>query len=361
MRTSGSALRTPRSRSDLACSSLAPISPGNGGSSGTRHPPARSDGCVDRAPRAQATDEHAERQQQPPTARRRTHDRKGRPPVHRLLVFGTPSEGALTLPGESGHRTLGRAAFAIRAATTDASASRSTASIGRPIDVNRIPDWMRPCWRTTASTYARTCWTPTPMLRTRRYAVALGETDGNGTRFADRTVIFCPGAAESRTMSARQVVVCAALPLRHDAFASRSVRYTCAVEPTVTNSAPCSKWKSGDAASPVTVRSLSSRAPHRAPFGRPSCAPRLRREPGAQVDALEDDRARGLLACLRQGLARLAVGGRRRGRDQSEDPDRDDERTHRPTVLSASHRGSYARLGRSQRSTTARSSPFRSA
>jgi hypothetical protein len=62
------------------------------------------------------------------------------------------------------------------------------------------------------------------MLRTSRYAAALGETEGNEMRFAERTVTFWPGAADSRTMSARQVVVWAVVPLRHDAFASRSVR-----------------------------------------------------------------------------------------------------------------------------------------
>ena len=127
---------------------------------------------------------------------------------------------------------------------------RSGSPTGLPKEVKRSPDWIRPCWRITASMYARTRWLPpTVTLTTIRYAAVFGDTDGKGIFFADTTVIFWPCPAESRMMSPRQVVVWLVEPRLHDAFASRSVRYTWAVEPTVTRHRPA-----GPGGSPATRR-----------------------------------------------------------------------------------------------------------
>src|SRR4029079_3325125 len=113
-----------------------------------------------------------------------------------------------------------------------------------PNDVKRSPDWTCACWRMTASTYARTRWLP-PIVTftTIRYAAVFGDTEGSRIFFAETTVIFCPGPPDSRMMSPRQVVVWRVDPRFHDVFASRSVRSTCEVEPTLTNTGGCDRQK----------------------------------------------------------------------------------------------------------------------
>ena len=61
-------------------------------------------------------------------------------------------------------------------------------------------------------------------VATTRNAAVFGATFGNVRRFDETIVTRCPGGAERRTMSARQVVVCADVPRLHDLPASPSVR-----------------------------------------------------------------------------------------------------------------------------------------
>ena len=160
-------------------------------------------------------------------------------------------------------------------------------------------------------------------------------------------------------------------PRRHDAFASARVRYTCAVEPTVMNTGPCAKRKSGEAASPVIVRSSSPSPPQRRLREPLVLRPCLLDEARAQIASLEHDRLRRPLAALRERAARVALGSARPPRSREQQP-RSLRRTRAsiPTVLpvvrgaarrprSARYRGSQARFGRSQRSTTDSSSPLR--
>ena len=134
--------------------SLAPISPGNAGrSSASCHPPAGATGAVDRraSRRRRPTSTPSDSSSHPPPATAQMIARVVRPST--ASSFSAPrTRERSPFRGSRGHRTLRARAFAIRAATTDASATRSTAPTGRPIDVNRSPDWIRPCWRITAST-----------------------------------------------------------------------------------------------------------------------------------------------------------------------------------------------------------------
>ena len=171
-------------------------------------------------------------------------------------------------------------------------------------------------------------------------------------------------------MSPRQVVVWRVEPRFHDVFASRSVRYTCEVEPTVTKTGACARRKSGDAASPVTVRSVSPSGPQRAPFGK------FRSSLLRAIDVKPEPRSPRLrtteraVACpafvsaffgcpspasadagATSAAVRAARSSRRTISLYSAGVSRHD----------SAHRGSYARFGRNQRSTVARSIPLRPA